>query len=189
MIKTLKNGLSVVSPTNLDNWDLWLPRILFGYKCGVQANTKFSPFMVLTGRTPRLTCDNGLYAFTNVEKDELTLEEMMQLMVEKLKLISNMHSFVLKNVDQAQKRQCRSYAMRKGKQEFIGLEEGQTKVKMKKPRKRRGLLANWEGLYAFVKYKDEKGYGEFDAGNRVCILKGIDGKQWECVRRDLQVFN
>jgi len=101
MIKTLKNGLYVVSPTNLDNWDLQLPWILFGYKCGVQASTKFSPFMVLTGRTPKLTCDNGLSAFTNVEKDELTLEEMMQLMVEKLKLISNMHSFVLKNVDQA----------------------------------------------------------------------------------------
>jgi hypothetical protein len=65
--------------------------------------------MVLTRRTPRFTCDNGLYAFTNVQKDELTLNEMMQLMVEKLKLIFDMHSYVLENVDQAQKRQCRSY--------------------------------------------------------------------------------
>jgi hypothetical protein len=65
--------------------------------------------MVLTGRTPRFTCDNGLFTFTNVEKDELTLEEMTQLMVEKLKLIFDMHSSVLENVDQAQKRQCRSY--------------------------------------------------------------------------------
>jgi hypothetical protein len=56
--------------------------------------------MVSTGRTPRLTCDNSLVAFTNVEEEELTLEEMMQLMVEKLKLISNMHSFVLESVDQ-----------------------------------------------------------------------------------------
>jgi hypothetical protein len=60
---------------------------------------------------------------------------------------------------------------------------------MRKPGKRIILLANWEGLYAFVKYKDEKGCREFDDGSRVCILKGIDGKQWECVRRDLQVFN
>ncbi len=65
--------------------------------------------MVLIGSTPRFTCDNGLFTFTNVEKDELTLEEMTQLMVEKLKLIFDMHSSVLKNVDQAQKRQCRSY--------------------------------------------------------------------------------
>jgi hypothetical protein len=56
--------------------------------------------MVLTRRTPRFTCDNSLVAFTNVEEEELTLEEMMQLMVEKLKLISNMHSSVLENVDQ-----------------------------------------------------------------------------------------
>jgi hypothetical protein len=101
MIKTLKNGLFVVSSTNLDNWDLQLPRIMFGYKSGVQANTKFSPVMVLTRRTSRLTCDNSLAAFINVEEEELTLEEMTQLMVEKLELISNMHSSMLENVDQA----------------------------------------------------------------------------------------
>jgi hypothetical protein len=67
--------------------------------------------MVLIGRTPRLTCDNGLFGFTNVEKDELTLEEMTQLMVEKLKLISNMHFSLLENVDPTQKRQLRSYVM------------------------------------------------------------------------------
>jgi hypothetical protein len=50
MIKTLKNGLSMVSFIDLDNWDLQLPRILFGYRCGVQVNTKFSPFMVMTGK-------------------------------------------------------------------------------------------------------------------------------------------
>jgi hypothetical protein len=60
--------------------------------------------MVLTRRTPRLTCDNNLVAFNNVEKEELTLEEMTQLMLEKFKLISNTHSSVLENVDQAQKR-------------------------------------------------------------------------------------
>jgi hypothetical protein len=47
--------------------------------------------MVMIGRTLRLTCDNILSAFINVEKDELTLDEMMQVMVKKLKFISNMH--------------------------------------------------------------------------------------------------
>ncbi len=46
-----------------------------------------------------------------MEKDELTLEEMTQLMVEKLKLISNMHFSLLENVDPTQKRQLRSYVM------------------------------------------------------------------------------
>ncbi len=49
-------------------------------------------------------------------------------------------------------------------------------VKMRKPRKKKSLLANQEGPYAFVKYKDEKGCREFDDNNRVCILIGIDGK-------------
>ncbi len=53
MIKTLKNGLFVVSFIDLDNWDLQLPRILFGYRCGVQAGTKFFPFMVLIGKNPK----------------------------------------------------------------------------------------------------------------------------------------
>jgi hypothetical protein len=43
-----------------------------------------------------------------VEKEGFTLEEMMQLMVEKLKLISNMHSFVLEIVDQTQKRHAKA---------------------------------------------------------------------------------
>jgi hypothetical protein len=97
--------------------------------------------MVLIGRTPRFTCDNGLSTFTNVENDELTMEEMMQLMVEKLKLTFYMYSSVLENVDQAQKRQRRSYATQKGKQEFVGLEERKTMIKMRKPGKKRALLA------------------------------------------------
>jgi hypothetical protein len=40
-------------------------------------------------------------------------------------------------------------------------------VKMKMPRKRRALLANWQGPYAFMKYKDKKGCREFDDGSRV----------------------
>jgi hypothetical protein len=34
-------------------------------------------------------------------------------------------------------------------------------VKMRKLGKRRALLANWEGPYAFMKYKDKKGYKGF----------------------------
>jgi hypothetical protein len=72
---------------------------LFGDKNVVQASTKFSLFMVLIRRTPRLTCDNSLATFINVEKEELTLEEIMQPIVEKFKLISNMHSSMLENVN------------------------------------------------------------------------------------------
>jgi len=33
-----------------------------------------------------------------------------------------------------------------------------------KAMKKKALLANWEGPYAFVKYKNEKGCREFDVG-------------------------
>jgi hypothetical protein len=49
-------------------------------------------------------------------------------------------------------------------------------VKMKKLGKRKALFANWEGPYAFVKYKDENGCRKFDDDSRVHIIKGIDGK-------------
>jgi hypothetical protein len=60
LIKTIKHGLIVMAATNMQDWDLLLPRIFFGYQCGIQASTKYSPFMVLTSRMPRLTIDNNL---------------------------------------------------------------------------------------------------------------------------------
>ncbi len=62
MMKTIKHGIAVLTttPTNMDFWDEKLAKVLFGYRCGIQTSTKFSPFMILTGRTPRLRADNYL---------------------------------------------------------------------------------------------------------------------------------
>jgi hypothetical protein len=51
MIKTIKHGITVLTTNlaNVDCWDEHLAKVLFGYKCGVQVSTKFSPFMVLIG--------------------------------------------------------------------------------------------------------------------------------------------
>jgi hypothetical protein len=51
MIKTIKHGITVLAmnPTSVDCWDEHLAKVLFGYRCGVQASTKISPFMILTG--------------------------------------------------------------------------------------------------------------------------------------------
>jgi hypothetical protein len=66
MIKTIKHGITVLAATlaNMDCWDQQLAKVLFGYRCGIQMNTKFSPFMILTGRTPCLKVDNYLQALT-----------------------------------------------------------------------------------------------------------------------------
>jgi hypothetical protein len=76
MIKTIKHGITVLAatPGNVDCWDEQLARILFGYRCGIQASTKFSPFMILTGRTPRLRADYYLHALTQVTNDGVDVE-------------------------------------------------------------------------------------------------------------------
>ncbi len=47
-------------------------------------------------------------------------------------------------MEQAQKKQRKTYATRKSKQTFEGLVAGETMVKMKKPGKKKALTASWK---------------------------------------------
>jgi hypothetical protein len=84
-------------------------------------------------------------------------EVMAKQMILKMQLIASVHKTLLENVEQAQKRQWKVYATRKGLQTFESFTEN-AKVKMCKPGKNRSLLSNWEGPYFFVEYKDGKGF-------------------------------
>jgi transposase InsO family protein len=86
MIKTLKHGITVlvVDPANVNCWDEHLAKVLFEYRCGVQASTKFSPFMILTGRSPRLRADNHLNALTNEVNDTSSVEDTAVQFLEKV---------------------------------------------------------------------------------------------------------
>jgi hypothetical protein len=103
MIKTLKHGITVLAanPANVNCWDEQLAKVLLGYRCGVQVSTKFSPFMILTGRSPRLRADNCLNTLTDVIDDTSTMEDMATQFLEKVKLIASIHENVLLNVEQA----------------------------------------------------------------------------------------
>jgi hypothetical protein len=116
MIKTIKYGITVLAtnPANVDCWDEHLAKVLFGYRCGVQASTKFSPFMVLTGRSPRLRADNYLSALTSVVDDGVDVEQMATQFLEKVNLIASIHENVLLNVEQAQKRQIEHVCKQEG---------------------------------------------------------------------------
>jgi len=187
MIKTLKHGITVLAadPSNVNCWDEHLAKILFGYRCGVQASTKFSPYMILTGRSPRLRVDNHLNTLTDVIDDSSNVEDTAVQFLEKVKLIASIHEDVLLNVEQAQKKQQSTYANRSGKHLFEGLVVGVSMVKMKKPGKRRALSASWEGPYQFVGHTDGKDDFDFEEGCRICIVRDADGRQWERSRRDL----
>jgi hypothetical protein len=73
LIKSIKHGITILSttPKNVDYWDEQLPKVIFGYRCGIQASTRFSPFMIMTGRTPRLRADNYLHSLTIVIDDNV----------------------------------------------------------------------------------------------------------------------
>jgi hypothetical protein len=51
---------------NIQCWDIMLPRILFGYHCGIQASIKYSLLMVFTRHIPRLTVNNNLNGLCDV---------------------------------------------------------------------------------------------------------------------------
>ncbi len=142
LIKTIKHGITILvaTPKNVDCWDEHLAKVMFGYRCGIQANTKFSPFMILTGCTPHLRADNYLHALTDVTNDNVEVAATQFL--QKVKLIANIHENVLLNVEQAQKKQRKTSATRKSKQTFEGLVAGETMVKMKKPGKKKALTAS-----------------------------------------------
>jgi hypothetical protein len=145
LIKTIKHGITVLSatPENIDCWDEQLAKVMFRYRCGIQASTKFSPFMIVTGRTPRLRADNYLHYLTVVTDDNVVIEVAAAQFLQKMKLIASIHENVLLNVEQAQKKQRKTYATRKGKQTFEGLVAGETMmVKMKKPGKKKALAAS-----------------------------------------------
>jgi hypothetical protein len=166
MIKTLNHGITILAsnPANMNYWDEHLAKVLFGYRCGVQANTKFSPVMILTGRSPRLKADNYLNTLTGVIDDTSSVEDTVVQFLEKVKLIASIHENVLLNVEQTPKKQKNTYANWPGKHLFEGLVAGVSIVKMKKPGKRRALSASWEGPYQFVGHADGKGNFDFKEG-------------------------
>ncbi len=135
-----------------------------------------------------MRADNFLQALTAETDESENVEVLAARFLQKVELIASLHDDVLVNVEQAQRRQKKNYAARKGKHLFEGLIAGSTMVKMKKPGKRRALIASWEGPYMFIGHTDEKGNLDFEEGCRICIVQDADGNQWERSRRDLQIY-
>jgi len=106
-----------------------------------------------------------------------------------MKLIANIHENVLLNVEQAQKKQKKTYVTKKGKQTFERLVARLTMVEMKKLGKKKTLTSSWEGPYQVVGHVDGNGNVDFEEGNKLCIIKDGDGHQWERSCKDLQIYH
>ncbi len=162
---------------------------MFGYRCGIQANTKFFPFMIMIGHTPHFRTDNYLHSLIVVVHENVDVETTTTQFLQKMKLIASIHANVLFNVEQAQKKHRKTYATRKGKQTFESLVARKTMVKMKKPRKKKDLIASWEGPYQFIGHADGRGDFDFEESNKICIIKNADGHQWEGSCKDFQIYH
>lgn len=90
LVKTFKHGLIILfdNPKHTQDWDKHLPRILFGYRCGVQLNTKFFSYMLLTRRTPHLKAYNSLSPLVQANDDDENPTIITSKMISKLFLIS-----------------------------------------------------------------------------------------------------
>jgi hypothetical protein len=80
VVKTLKHGLIIFSATakHAQDWDEHLPRILFGYICGVHVSIRFPPHMISTRHTSKLWVDNLLNPLAktyDVDADPMKLAE------------------------------------------------------------------------------------------------------------------
>ncbi len=161
----------------VDKWDSQLQWVLFGYRNGMWAHTKFSPFMILIRQMYKLKVDNYLGLLTHVINDEIGMEKMAKHVIAKMELIVGMHFNILKYVEKVQHNQKKMYAFKKGKYMFPSFATRKDMVKMKKPGKKKALKANWERPYLFIRYVDEKELIESHEGGRICIIKGCDEDQ------------
>ncbi len=75
----------------------------FGYQCGIQTNTKYSPFIVLARCSPKLTIDNNLNRLHDVFYESIGPKVMAKRMVQKMQLIIEVHRSLF-NVKHAQKK-------------------------------------------------------------------------------------
>jgi hypothetical protein len=68
-------------PRNMKTWDCLLLKVLIRYRGGVQASTRYSPFMILTNWTSRLKVNNHLNMFTHTFDEEQNFKQIIEHMI------------------------------------------------------------------------------------------------------------
>jgi hypothetical protein len=148
LIKTIKHGIMVLSIMleNANCWDEQLAKVMFRYRCGIQANNKFSPFMILTRCTPHLKADNYLHSLTAMV-DDCWCRNYYKIIYTKDEVDCKRPWECSAQCKTCTTKAKEDLCYKRGKQTFEGLVAGQTMVKMKKPRKKKALTSSWEGPY------------------------------------------
>ncbi len=83
------------------------------------------------GRRLRLKMDNHLNMLTQEFDAEVGGNQMAEQIISKIELIVGMHKAILGNVEKAQQKEKKTYALHKGRQMFPSFVDGKDMVKMK----------------------------------------------------------
>ena len=83
---TLFEAISAYVCSNQDDWDLYIPAILFAYRVSPSVSTGDSPFSLLYGREARLPCDTSLLPATQLSP---SVEEHRSRIVKQIELDLN----------------------------------------------------------------------------------------------------
>ncbi|OBZ81002.1 Transposon Ty3-I Gag-Pol polyprotein, partial [Choanephora cucurbitarum] len=101
--RTIKTSLTICTEGNPLDWDEQLPFVTFAYNTAKQSSTRFSPFEVLFGRKARLP------VLPDLELESAKSYETETWVAYLKNRIPLLHGQVVKNIEQAQVRQKRSY--------------------------------------------------------------------------------
>ena len=92
---TLVNMLAMYTNEKQDDWDEWLPHVLFAYRAAKHASTGYSPFYMLHGFEPRYPID----VLKNDQLDYANSHEWVQHAVSSIKAAHAVAQQNLQNID------------------------------------------------------------------------------------------
>ena len=113
---TLVTALRKCVGQHPEDWDDWIPAVLLGYRCSVQASTKFSPFYMLYARQPMLPVEGAISkvdAQAESAPIEHDIEKTADMVVQKADELSKLIPTALKNIGAAQEKQKRDYTAKR----------------------------------------------------------------------------
>ena len=156
----LKSMLKKMCEEKPQDWDRYLPAVLFAYREVPQASTGFAPFELLYGRTVRGPMQILKELWT--KSDETEIRTTYQYVLDVKERLEQTCRLVRENLMSAQDRQKHHYDKAARARTF---EAGQ-KVLLLLPTDSNKLLLHWKGPYEVVEKVKDMGY-KIRIGNKV----------------------
>src|SRR5437867_10181747 len=101
--RTLLAQLRAVAADDLDNWERYLPYVLYAYRAMPHESTRFSPYYLMYGREPAVSLDSALATRMDISPNYEVYQRQF------LDKMERMQAQVLKNIERAQAKQKEYY--------------------------------------------------------------------------------